>query len=314
VPNSIGEPRPAENRRLLATPNPGTSLQEDQGDDQVQPYSSQCLHRLHQDMAILLQDYDEMIKPLENEEIKAFLVGLLQNVVGLMDAVEEVHDDHHGDTPYRLGDARSRYQDQDGEGDEYEYGEDDEGEALNDDGTPEDASGKRGTSEDPNLPTEEESVRGMRRPRQKDLLTDDEDTGPGEEGDENLADEHSVNQGGLGDVHTKTEPAWKVSQGKYNPDIWHVHRSHIQPGEGEAGDTYTHGPSSTAVNEAHAHAQQLNEEHQKKLEVSRRHGGKSLDDVGELVQVAIQANKEMSSQMVNLNNGLIGVAQTKGLI
>ena len=61
---------------------------EEQAYDQGEPYGAQVCRRLHEDSMLLLEEYDQMAPMLEHPETKKLLMKGLQNLVGMLDALE----------------------------------------------------------------------------------------------------------------------------------------------------------------------------------------------------------------------------------
>lgn len=59
------------------------------GEERQLPLGAQVLRRLHEDASLLLQDYDEMLGPLENENVKTRLQGKLEGFTEELTELEE---------------------------------------------------------------------------------------------------------------------------------------------------------------------------------------------------------------------------------
>lgn len=63
-------------------------------------FGSQVLRVLHEDFLILMQKYDELVGPLENDEISKELQGFLEEIEGKLSTWEDMHAKHYGDHGY----------------------------------------------------------------------------------------------------------------------------------------------------------------------------------------------------------------------
>ncbi len=71
---------------------------EDEGGGEPEPtekYSAQVLRRMHEDAQLLLDQYDEMRGPLENEEVDSHIEEKLQALVGELEEIEGLYEKHH---------------------------------------------------------------------------------------------------------------------------------------------------------------------------------------------------------------------------
>ncbi len=60
-----------------------------------EPYSAQVLRRIHEDMSMLMEDYHNMLGPLEQEDVKEFLTGYLEDKAERLDMTEELFNKVH---------------------------------------------------------------------------------------------------------------------------------------------------------------------------------------------------------------------------
>jgi hypothetical protein len=102
-----------------------------------EPYGAQVLRRIYEHCEILMEEYDNHIKPLENEKVKEFVTGILEGLAEHMDTVEEIFE--------------HEYEELGGIG----------GEADDKDATDE------ADSEEEELPSPEEAVEGMQKKAHK---------------------------------------------------------------------------------------------------------------------------------------------------
>jgi hypothetical protein len=92
-------------------------------DGAVEPYGAGVLRRLHEDHSILLDDYDRLHGPLENEAVKKLLAKLMEHKVGHLDEIESTFSKHYKDLPPLAGAGEDE---DDLEGGEGEFTEDEE--------------------------------------------------------------------------------------------------------------------------------------------------------------------------------------------
>jgi hypothetical protein len=91
-----------------------------------EPVGMQVLRRIHQDHMILMEDYDEMMKPLENEAVKQHLQEQLQRCEEVLSATEKLFASEYKDAEKGLDGADTG--EEEGEGEEEEREEPEEGE------------------------------------------------------------------------------------------------------------------------------------------------------------------------------------------
>lgn len=70
--------------------------EEDASDE---PFGAQCLRRIHEDLRILMQDYDEMMGPLEHEGVKGHLQKTLEGIEQSLTEVESLWEKHYAELP-----------------------------------------------------------------------------------------------------------------------------------------------------------------------------------------------------------------------
>lgn len=129
------------------------ALEQENGDEAPEKYSAQVLRTMHKDAQILMQQYDEMRKPLEHEEVDGLLERKLQDLVEDLEEIESLFAKHHPDLPELEG-----------------AGAKDMGEAeVEEEDTGDEAA--TADSEEEDLPDAYEAVEGMNKKQQKDLRT-----------------------------------------------------------------------------------------------------------------------------------------------
>ncbi len=72
-------------------PNGTGDMQAEEQHNPNEPWGAQVLRRIHENAMILLEEYDEMMAPLENERVKAHLQKLLEGIVQDIDETEGTH-------------------------------------------------------------------------------------------------------------------------------------------------------------------------------------------------------------------------------
>ncbi len=125
---------------------------EQKGWDPEEPHGAQVLRRLHQDDSLLMPQYDEMMGPLEHEEIKGHLQKKLEEKAQHLDEIEDLWGKHYSHLPPIAG-AKGL---DEGGGEEVE--ETEEEEEVPDD-LDDDAMGADSSEED--LPSGDEVAEGM---------------------------------------------------------------------------------------------------------------------------------------------------------
>lgn len=123
------------------------AIDEELEEADVEPYSAQVLRRRHDHSKILLEEYDEMMRLLEEDEVKANLQEKLEHLAEDLDEIEELFAKKHPDGKPLEGAGEKDLEDED----------EDESEA------------EEADSEEEELPTPEEAVEGMNVEREENV-------------------------------------------------------------------------------------------------------------------------------------------------
>lgn len=118
-----------------------------------EPLGAQICRRMHRDALLLMQEYHEMMGPLEHDGVKDHLQSKLEALEAELTEIEELWKDHYSELE-PLDGAEEGEKDMDGEEMKAEDGEEEEMEDGDEDATPADS--------EPEEEEEEEDTTGMR--------------------------------------------------------------------------------------------------------------------------------------------------------
>lgn len=123
---------------VMTGQDPVNNVPDEHEDGGPEPLGAQILRRMHKDATLLMQEYDEMMGPLEHEGVSGHLQQKLESLEAELTEIEELWNEHYS---------------------ELEGLENADEKDMGDDGSEEDAA--PADSEEEEEPTEEEAVEGM---------------------------------------------------------------------------------------------------------------------------------------------------------
>jgi hypothetical protein len=131
------------------------SLDADTGSSE--PWGAQVLRKFHADHSAMMKDYDELLGPLEHEGVKSHVTKHLQNIEKALGETEKMWSKHYKDLPGLEGvDAGEEpAEDDNGLVEEELEGEEKDADTMDDNANPADSA-------EPELPSPEEAVEGMK--------------------------------------------------------------------------------------------------------------------------------------------------------
>lgn len=94
----------SKNMKTKQLPGIGTDEAAGAG-EATSPLGAQILKRMHEDAALLMQEYDSWMPTLEHDKVKGHLQAALENLESLMSDTEALHSKHYKDLPPLGGDA-----------------------------------------------------------------------------------------------------------------------------------------------------------------------------------------------------------------
>lgn len=100
-------PKPEEAAKAMTDPNMAAGENENDNPQSPEPgdgekkekYGAQVLRRIHMDAGILMEDYDEFMKDIEQENVKDHLHSLLEHIQGVMEETESIFQEQYPDLP-----------------------------------------------------------------------------------------------------------------------------------------------------------------------------------------------------------------------